>query len=86
MNEPDPRRLAHLRAQAELAGSAGPPPPAGDPETELELLANVRAFLRAAEGPDFKIPTRVVDGVLDNWSEQRARENDDEATEPATDN
>lgn len=56
-----------------------------EPESELALLANVRAYLCGAEGPDFKIPTSAVDKVLDRWNEQQAREIGDAATEPRPD-
>jgi len=36
-----------------------------DLKRELALLANVRAYLRDAEGPDFCIPTTALDQVLD---------------------
>ncbi|MEU2005145.1 hypothetical protein ACH47B_29410 [Rhodococcus sp. NPDC019627] len=36
-----------------------------DLERDLALLANVRAYLRDAEGPDFRIPTTALDQVLD---------------------
>jgi hypothetical protein len=36
-----------------------------DLERELALLVNVRAYLRDAEGPDFRIPTTTIDEVLD---------------------
>ncbi|QTJ70452.1 hypothetical protein HYG77_33510 (plasmid) [Rhodococcus sp. ZPP] len=36
-----------------------------DLERDLALLANVRAYLRDAEGPEFRIPTTALDQVLD---------------------
>ncbi|MHA4854551.1 hypothetical protein L1080_034235 [Rhodococcus sp. MSC1_016] len=36
-----------------------------DLERDLALLANVRAYIRDAEGPDFRIPTTALDQVLD---------------------
>ena len=38
---------------------------ADDLERELAVLADMRAYLRDVEGPDFRIPTTVVDHVLD---------------------
>ncbi|MFF0284102.1 hypothetical protein ACFYSW_27725 [Rhodococcus aetherivorans] len=34
-------------------------------DAELALLAEIRCRLRRSEGADFRIPTRVVDAVLD---------------------
>ncbi|MGW5300721.1 hypothetical protein ACWEQV_20980 [Rhodococcus aetherivorans] len=34
-------------------------------DAELALLAEIRRRLRRSEGTDFRIPTRVVDAVLD---------------------
>lgn len=34
-------------------------------DAELALLAEIRRRLRRSEGVDFRIPTRVVDAVLD---------------------
>ncbi|ANZ28475.1 hypothetical protein A4U64_26645 (plasmid) [Rhodococcus sp. WB1] len=34
-------------------------------DAELALLAEIRRRLRRSEGADFRIPTRVVDAVLD---------------------
>lgn len=52
---------------------------AGDSDRELAMLAQVRAHLREAEGPGFKIPTRVVDEVLDERNQQRRNGNGDGA-------
>lgn len=46
----------------------GPTPPddrIGRLDAELALLADIRRRLRRSEGADFRIPTRVVDAVLD---------------------
>jgi hypothetical protein len=44
-----------------------------DLERELALLVNVRAYLRDAEGPDFRIPTTAIDQVLDELNSHDRR-------------
>jgi hypothetical protein len=46
---------------------------ADDLERELALLANVRAYLRGVEGPDFRIPTTALDQVLDELNSHDRR-------------
>ncbi|BCF86513.1 hypothetical protein RQCS_60580 (plasmid) [Rhodococcus qingshengii] len=40
-------------------------------DAELMMLADIRAYLRTAEGPDFPISTSVIDRVLDERNSAR---------------
>lgn len=40
-------------------------------DEELMMLADIRAYLRTAEGPDFPISTSVIDRVLDERNSAR---------------
>ncbi len=40
-------------------------------DEELAMLADARAYIRTAEGPDFPISTSVIDRVLDERNNAR---------------
>ena len=40
-------------------------------DEELMMLADIRAYLRTTEGPDFPISTSVIDRVLDERNSAR---------------
>ena len=48
-----------------MTGTPTPDDPITRLDSELALLAEIRRWLRRSEGADFRIPTRVVDAVLD---------------------
>lgn len=75
VSEPDNRQSLPSRDRLkDLADSGfrydvGEPGPPGDPEAELAMLAQLRAFLKKVEGPDFRPSTRLVDEALDRMND-----------------
>ena len=44
------------------------PPSREQLHRELAMIADVRAFLRESEGPEFPLPTTIPDHLLDQWN------------------